>query len=142
MNYIHKQRLILIILIVGCVAAAAGLALYALQQNINLFFSPTQLANGAAPRNHEIRLGGLVKAGSVKHTPNSLKVRFVVTDNKSDILVEYNDVLPDLFREGQSVVVEGQFFTGNIFVADQVLAKHDEKYMPAAVKNILQKGKS
>lgn len=142
MNYIHKQRLVLVVLIITCVAIAAGLSLYALQQNINLFYSPTQIAAGQAPVDHNVRLGGIVKAGSVQHTPNSLQVRFVVTDKQQDIIVQYNDILPDLFREGQSVVVEGRLNADHVFIADQVLAKHDERYMPAAVKNILRQTKS
>ncbi len=142
MNHIHKQRAILIALIISCVAIAAGLALYALQQNINLFYSPSQIAAGQAPPAHEFRLGGLVQMHSVHHDNNSLRVTFGVTDNKNSVLVQYNGVLPDLFREGQSVVADGRLDSHNVFIADQVLAKHDERYMPAAVKTFLKQAKS
>lgn len=139
MNSLHKRRLTFILLILCAVAAAAGLALYALQQNINLFYSPTQIVTGVAPHDHEFRLGGLVKAGSIQHTPNNLRVTFVVTDNNKQVSVNYDGVLPDLFREGQAVVVEGKLNAQNIVIADQVLAKHDEKYMPKEVADILVK---
>jgi cytochrome c-type biogenesis protein CcmE len=139
MNTLHKRRLTFILLILCAVAAAAGLALYALQQNINLFFSPTQIAQGLAPANQEFRLGGIVANNSVHHTTNSLLVTFLVTDNNKQVRVNYNGVLPDLFREGQAVVVEGKLSAQHIMIADQVLAKHDEKYMPKEVKEMLRK---
>jgi cytochrome c-type biogenesis protein CcmE len=139
MNTHHKRRLTFVALIVGAVAAAASLALYALQQNIDLFFSPTQVVQGLAPTNQEFRLGGLVAKNSVRHTINSLQVIFLVTDNNKQVQVNYTGVLPDLFREGQAVVVEGKLNSQKIMFADQVLAKHDERYMPKQVKEILRK---
>lgn len=138
MNVLHKRRLTFVLLIIMAVTAAAVLSLYALQQNINLFYSPTQIVQGLAPVDHEFRLGGLVKKNSVRHVANSLQVTFLVTDNNKQIRVNYNGVLPDLFREGQSVVADGKLNSQGIFVADQVLAKHDEKYMPKEVKEILR----
>jgi len=138
LNPIHRRRLTLILIIIIAVAVATALALYALQQNINLFYSPSQVAAGQVPVNHAFRLGGIVQAGSVKHAPDSLQVVFTVTDNKKSVLVNYTGILPDLFREGQAVVVEGKLTTQGTLQADQVLAKHDEKYMPAAVKAMLK----
>lgn len=142
MNRIQKQRLTFIMIILFSVAMAVGLALYALQQNINLFYSPTQVAEGLAPHDHEFRLGGIVAKGSVTHMPHSLQVAFIVTDNQKNTMVAYNGILPDLFREGQTVIVEGKLNQQNILVADQVLAKHDEKYIPRDVAAILKKVKT
>jgi cytochrome c-type biogenesis protein CcmE len=136
MNRRHKQKLIWIIIIFLLVASAIGLVLYALKQNINLFYSPSQVAKGLAPVNRNFRLGGLVTVGSVHKDPESLRVNFSITDKLKSIPVEYTGVLPDLFKENQSVVVEGQLSSKGHFVANQVLAKHDEKYMPKEVKEI------
>lgn len=138
MNVIQKKRLIWIFLITCSVALAVALVLYALQQNINLFYSPSQIASGKAPINHEVRLGGLVQTGSVQRTPNSLRVSFVITDRVKQIRVNYIGILPDLFREGRSVVVAGKLNERGIMLADQVLAKHDEKYMPKEVAVMLR----
>lgn len=142
MNQIHKQRLIFISIIVGSIAIAVALALYALQQNINLFYSPSQVVGGEAPIHHPFRLGGLVQKGSIQRPKKDLDVSFIVTDNKNKILVNYHGVLPDLFREGQAVVLEGALNSKEIFEATQVLAKHDEKYMPPAVASLLEKVRS
>lgn len=141
MNRFHKQRLLFISLLVGCLAAATSLALYALQQNINLFYYPSQVVRGLAPANHKFRLGGIVEEKSLKRIPKSLKVSFLVTDNSHNIKVIYEGILPDLFREGQAVVVEGKLDSDGTLKASQVLAKHDEKYMPASVKNMLERAK-
>lgn len=119
------------------IAGATGLVLYALKQNINLFYNPSQVVQGLAPVKHHFRLGGLVAAGTLHKDPNSLKVNFDITDNKNHISVEYTGVLPDLFKENQSVVVEGQLSPKGYFRATQVLAKHDEKYMPKEVRDAL-----
>lgn len=139
MNRIQKQRLTFIVIILFSVAIAVGLALYALQQNIDLFYSPTQVAAGLAPHDHEFRLGGIVQTGSVVRTGHSLQVNFIVTDHQKNTLVSYTGILPDLFREGQTVIVEGKLNNQNILVASQVLAKHDEKYIPREVAAILNK---
>jgi cytochrome c-type biogenesis protein CcmE len=138
MNKAHKNKLVGIIIVFGLIAGAVGLVLYALKQNINLFYSPTQITQGLAPLHHRIRLGGLVEEGSLHKDPQSLKVTFQITDRTKMIPVEYTGVLPDLFREKQSVVVEGQLETSNHFIAEQVLAKHDEKYMPREVRDLLK----
>lgn len=130
MNPIRKQRLIFISCIVSCMTLAVSLALYALSQNINLFFTPTQIALGQAPKNHVFRLGGLVEKNSVHHLSENTEITFIVTDNKNKITVDYAGILPDLFREGKSVVVEGKLNSQGILMASQVLAKHDERYMP------------
>lgn len=141
MNRHHKQRVLFILIIIGSVMAATSLALYALQQNINLFYSPSQIVAGLAPVDHQIRLGGIVQRESLKHVANSLEVSFRVADQTHNIEVHYTGVLPDLFREGQSVVVEGKVNSQKILMADQVLAKHDERYMPAAVAAMFNKDK-
>lgn len=140
-NRHHKRKLLWIIIVLFLIATAIALVLYALKQNINLFFNPTQVVEGLAPLHHNFRLGGLVVKGSLHKDPESLKVIFSITDNAKSIPVEYTGILPDLFKEGQSVVVEGQLNTKGTFIATQVLAKHDEKYMPKAVREALEKNK-
>lgn len=134
----RRKRLILVSLLVTGVAAAAGLALTAFQQNLLYFFSPTQVAAGEAPSGYPFRLGGLVATDSVERESGSLHVRFQVTDGSRSVPVIYTGVLPDLFREGQGVVAHGQIDADGTFRADQVLAKHDEEYMPPEVKKALQ----
>ncbi|GHA98910.1 cytochrome c maturation protein CcmE [Modicisalibacter luteus] len=140
MNPKRKQRLYLILGLVALAAIAVGLTLYSLSSNINLFFSPAQIASGEAPVDRQIRAGGMVKAGSVKRDSESLDVSFMVTDYESDLEVRYSGILPDLFREGQGVVVVGELNGNGLLRADQVLAKHDENYMPPEVAEAL-KGK-
>lgn len=129
----RKKRLILASLIVGGVALAVGFMLMALRENINLFFSPTQVAAGEAPMGHVFRLGGLVETGSMKREDDGLTVHFVVTDTAEKIPVVYTGILPDLFREGQGVIALGELEGSGVFRADEVLAKHDENYMPPEV---------
>ncbi|MFZ5511239.1 MAG: cytochrome c maturation protein CcmE [Pseudomonadota bacterium] len=120
-------------LIVGGLAAlgiAAALVLNAFQSNLVFFFTPTQVAAGEAPRDRTFRIGGLVEAGSVKRAADGLTVQFVVTDTAKQIPVAYTGILPDLFREGKGVVAQGKLGTDGMFVASEVLAKHDENYMP------------
>ncbi len=118
-------------MIIG-VGVTVSLILFALNKNINLYYTPSQLSV-PLPSNH-LRVGGLVKNGSLKRQTNSLKMAFVITDYYKEVKVEYVGVLPALFRPGQGVVVEGQFGSNGIFNASQVLAKHDEKYMPPGIK--------
>lgn len=139
MNPIRKKRLIIIGAILLGVAATVGLGLTALQQNINLFYSPTQIVNGEAPQGARIRAGGLVKEGSLTRGDDSLTVGFVVTDGDADTTIEYRGILPDLFREGQGIVAMGRLNAENILIADEVLAKHDENYMPPEVSSALEK---
>ncbi len=141
MNSIRKRRLYLVLLIVFGVGIAASLILFALRQNINLFYTPTQVIQGEAPHNHVFRIGGLVEKGSVKRQRGSLEVSFVLTDLAHDVTVDYTGILPDLFREGQAIVAQGKLGNKGEFVADQVLAKHDSTYMPPEVKDALQKGR-
>ncbi len=123
----------MLIILLG-VTAAVSLTIYALGQNMNLYFTPAQIAAGQAPGNQVLRMGGMVKEGSFKRSPNSLKVQFTLTDFQYDVPVQYTGILPALFREGQGVVVQGKLIDHKVLVADQVLAKHDEKYMPPGLK--------
>jgi cytochrome c-type biogenesis protein CcmE len=118
-------------MVVG-VGMAVSLILYALNQNINVYYTPSQIK--AVRADQHLRLGGLVKKGSLQRDAGSLKMHFVITDYKKDVTVSYNGIVPALFREGQGVVVEGHFASGKVFTASQVLAKHDEKYMPPGIK--------
>ena len=134
----RRQRLVLVgLIVVGC-TIATGLALLALRENINLFFSPSQIVEGTAPSNTTIRLGGMVVAGSVQRGAN-LGVTFVLTDLAEQVTVTYEGILPDIFREGQGIVTQGKLDSTGRFVAQQVLAKHDETYMPPEVNDALRK---
>jgi cytochrome c-type biogenesis protein CcmE len=137
-NPIRKKRLFIILAILAGVGIAVALALSALQQNINLFYTPTQIANGEAPQDTRIRAGGMVAEGSVKRTGDSLDVEFVVTDFAKSVTIRYHGILPDLFREGQGIVALGKLDGQGVLVADEVLAKHDEKYMPPEVTKALK----
>lgn len=134
----RKQKLFMFLGLVSLAAIAVGLTLYALRANINLFFSPIQIAAGDAPFDRQIRAGGMVREGSVYRNPDSLDVEFVVTDYVEDVRVHYSGILPDLFREGQGVVVVGQLQQSGYIKADQVLARHDENYMPPEVADALE----
>lgn len=134
----RKQRLFALLGIVVLAAVAVGLTLFALRANINLFFSPVQIAQGQAPLERQIRAGGLVKAGSVARDPQSLDVAFTVTDYVEEVEVAYSGILPDLFREGQGVVVVGELQSDGRIRADKVLARHDENYMPPEVAQALE----
>jgi len=128
----RRGRLLMIVASLSLLALAAGMILYALQQNINLYFTPSQLKPEYV-RLHEFRLGGMVAKKSVKHGKD-LDIDFIVSDYKRGIPVHYRGVLPALFREGQGVVVEGHLTESGQFMAHRVLAKHDENYMPPNVK--------
>ena len=136
MNPARRQRLLLIALLLLLVGGAVGLALTALQQNINLFYSPTEVRAGVAPDDASFRLGGMVVEGSVKRGAG-VSVRFVLTDTANEVAVHYAGLLPDLFREGQGIVANGAM-QNDTFIATQVLAKHDETYMPPSVQNAVQ----
>jgi cytochrome c-type biogenesis protein CcmE len=118
---------------------AAALVLFALRDNLVFFYSPTDLATKAVAANQRIRIGGLVAKGSVVKTDNGHTTRFTVTDMKENVTVRYTGVLPDLFREGQGVVAEGTLQADGAFKATEVLAKHDENYMPPEVAEALKK---
>lgn len=138
MNPLRKKRLLIILAILAGVAIAVALALSALQQNINLFYTPTQIANGEAPQDTRIRAGGMVAKESLKRTGDSLDVEFVVTDFAKSVTIRYRGILPDLFREGQGIVALGKLNADGVLIADEVLAKHDENYMPPEVTKALK----
>lgn len=138
MNAVRKKRLYIVLAILVGVSAAVGLALSALQENINLFYTPTQIANGEAPKDTRIRAGGMVAEGSVKRSADSLNVEFVVTDFAKNVTIRYHGILPDLFREKQGIVALGKLNADGVLVADEVLAKHDENYMPPEVTKALK----
>ncbi|GGE58671.1 cytochrome c-type biogenesis protein CcmE [Streptosporangium jomthongense] len=139
MHPIRKKRLTIVLFLLAGLSVAVALTTYALRQNINLFYDPTQISAGEAPVDVRIRAGGMVKEGSVIRDPDSLKVEFLVTDYSASVPVEYVGILPDLFAEGQGIVAMGRLNTEGRFVADQVLAKHDENYMPPEVAGALEK---
>ena len=133
-----QRRLVLIGLSLGVLTLAAALVLSALRESIVFFHSPSDIAEKQVAPGSRIRLGGLVKPGSLVRGDNLL-IRFAVTDGKSDIAVSFQGIVPDLFREGQGVVAEGRMEAGGTFKADNVLAKHDENYMPREVADALKK---
>jgi cytochrome c-type biogenesis protein CcmE len=137
-NPLRKKRLLIILAILAGVGIAVSLALSALKENINLFYTPTQIAGGEAPRETRIRAGGMVVQGSLQRSPDSLDVTFAVTDFNKSVPITYRGILPDLFREGQGIVALGKLNADGVFVADEVLAKHDEKYMPPEVAKALK----
>ena len=126
----RHRKLALIALVVAALGVAAALVLNAFNSNLVFFFSPTQVANGEAPISRAFRIGGLVEAGSLKRQADGLTVNFVVTDTAKSIPVTYTGILPDLFKEGKGAVAQGKISADGIFVASEVLAKHDENYMP------------
>jgi cytochrome c-type biogenesis protein CcmE len=125
-------------IVVG-VGVAGALALQAFRQNVMFYFDPTQVLAGQVKAGQRFRLGGMVVQGSLQRAPGSLAVRFAVTDFRSTVPVTYANVLPDLFKEGAGVVAHGRLDGAGVFVADEVLAKHDEKYMPPEVARSLKK---
>lgn len=137
MHPIRRQRLFIVLLIVIGAGAAIGLATFALRENINLFYPPADFAEGKVPVGKKIRAGGMVVDGSVKRDSGSLRVDFVITDFKSTVPVVYTGILPDLFAEGQGVVANGVLDEHGVFQASEVLAKHDENYMPPEVQHAL-----
>ena len=139
MHPIRKKRLMIVLVLIAGISVAVGLITYALRQNINLFYDPSQIAAGEAPLDTRIRAGGMVEEGSVVRDPDSLRVQFRITDFSHSVPVEYTGILPDLFAEGQGVVAMGKLTGDGRFVADQVLAKHDENYMPPEVAEALEK---
>lgn len=136
----RRRRLLLVAGILAGVAIAGGLALQAFRNNVMFFFDPSQVTAGEVKVGQRFRLGGMVQKGSLQRTAGSLEVRFVVTDFQHEVRVRYAKVLPDLFKEGAGVVAHGRLDASGDFVADEVLAKHDEKYMPPEVTRSLKKG--
>jgi len=137
----RHQRLSLIVIGLAILGLATYLVLNALEGNLSYFFSPSQVHNGEAPKDHVFRLGGMVEKGSVKRAEGDLTINFVVTDNNKTMAVAYTGILPDLFEEGQGVIAQGKLNADNVFIADEVLAKHDENYMPPEVAAAMQAGK-
>jgi len=138
MNPTRKRRLTLVIVIAIAAALAISLGVYALQQNMNYLFTPSQVQSGQATQYKTFRLGGMVKAGSIQRSKDTLQVTFTVVDAGGAMPVEYTGILPDLFRDNQSVIATGHM-DGARFVATEVLAKHDETYMPKELKDAMAK---
>jgi cytochrome c-type biogenesis protein CcmE len=134
----RKRRLIALLLILAGVGVASTVAFYSLQENLLYFQSPSDLAMQPIPPGRQFRLGGLVKPGSVSREQDGLATRFVVTDGPKEVTVEYVGILPDLFREGQGVIARGSLDQAGLFAASEVLAKHDENYMPPEVAEALE----
>lgn len=141
MHPIRKQRLQIVIFIVIAASIATGLVVYALKDNLNLFFTPSQIKAGEAPIGIVIRAGGMVEAGSIARQVDELETQFVVTDFTHSIVVSYRGILPALFAEKEGVVVKGKLNKDGRFIASEVLAKHDENYMPPELKDVLPKEK-
>jgi cytochrome c-type biogenesis protein CcmE len=135
----RKRILLRLLFILSVIAVGFALVLYALRQNISLFYTPSEVVGGRAPKTQMIRLGGMVKQGSIIRASQGLDVRFQVTDFLHTVTVAYHGILPDLFRDGQGVVVEGHLTDNQQFQAMRVLAKHDANYMPPEVKAALAK---
>lgn len=133
----RQKRMTFVFVLIAGVGVAITLALQAFNENLLYFFSPSQVKSGEAPRDHSFRIGGLVVDGSVARDSGSLKINFDLTDTAETVSVQYEGILPDLFREGQGIVATGKM-QGNVFMADQVLAKHDENYMPPEVADSLK----
>ena len=138
MHPVRKQRLLLVLFVVVFSSAAIGLTAYALRGNINLFFPPAEVAAGMAPVGQPIRVGGMVVDGSIERSSDSLEVRFEVTDYQANVAVVYTGILPDLFDEGQGAVAAGRLDEQGVLQATEVLAKHDENYMPPEVAEALE----
>ena len=136
MHPVRKQRLILVVIGVVFSSIAIGLIVYAMRENINLFYPPSKIAKGEAPHNRNIRGGGCVKPGSVQRATDSLDIKFVLTDGIADVPVKFSGILPDLFAEGEAAVVNGKVDDQGVFNAEQVLAKHDETYTPPEVASM------
>jgi len=135
----RKKRLGLILLMVAGVAVGVGLALKSLDQNIMFFFTPSEVMSGKAPQNKLFRMGGMVVEGSVDRPGDGLTVKFDLTDNEQRVTVSYAGILPDLFREGQGIIANGKLNDSGEFVAEEVLAKHDENYMPPEIAEMMSK---
>lgn len=139
MNAVRKRKLMTLLFIMAVLSIVCALVLYALRQNISLFYTPTQVVKGDAPKMQGIRVGGMVEKGSILRDKTSLRVQFNITDYANTITVSYTGILPDLFREEQGIVVQGKIDAENRLQAAQVLAKHDANYMPPEVKAALAK---
>ncbi len=139
---LRQKRLVYILVALAAVGLAVGLVLNALKDNVSLYFTPTQVYNKEVPQERSFRIGGLVEAGSLKREGDGLTVHFVITDLKKSLPVVYKGILPDLFKEGKGVVAEGKMEADGVMHASEVLAKHDENYMPPEAADALKKAKS
>ena len=135
----RQKRFLFIAVGVAAVGLAVGLVLNALDKNVSLYFTPTQVSNGEAPQGRSFRIGGLVEEGSVKREADGLTVNFAITDTHKRIPVVYKGILPDLFKEGKGVVAQGKIEADGVMHADEVLAKHDENYMPPEAMDAIEK---
>ena len=140
MHSVRKRRLLVVVFIVVVSSIGIGLATYALRQNMNLFYTPSQVVAGTVPEDVRIRVGGMVVRDSVMRAAGSLGVSFRLTDGNGELLVHYTGILPDLFAEGQAAVAAGYLRSGPALEADQVLAKHDENYTPPEVVDAMKTG--
>ncbi|HEY9134963.1 MAG TPA: cytochrome c maturation protein CcmE [Pseudomonadales bacterium] len=138
MHPVRKQRLVIVLMIVTGASLAVALTAYALRQNINAFYTPTQIQSGEAAVGQRLRVGGLVVEGSVERAGEGLMVSFELSDNLSTVSVDYEGILPDLFREGQGILANGELVAPGRVKATEVLAKHDENYMSPEVKAALE----
>ena len=134
----RQKRLALIVGGLAVLGVASALVLSAFKENLVFFYSPSQVANNEAPQNKAFRIGGLVEEGSVKRQPDGVTVTFNVTDTAKVIPVAYKGILPDLFKEGKGVVAQGKLGPNGVFTAHEVLAKHDENYMPPEASHALE----
>lgn len=134
----RKQRLTVALLVTVLSSTAVGLVSYALRDNINLFYPPSEVAAGKAPVDRQIRVGGMVVAGSIERSTVDLTTKFTVTDYTAEVTISYTGILPDLFAEGEGVVAAGTLDTQGVLIATEVLAKHDENYMPPEVAAALE----
>lgn len=138
----RHQRLALIGASLAACGVAVALVLNAFNDNLVFFYTPSQVAEGSAPRQSVFRIGGLVEEGSVKRLADGLTVSFVITDKVRQVPVHYKGTLPDLFKEGKGAVAQGRLGEGALFLAQEVLAKHDENYMPAEAAHALEQGRA
>jgi len=130
-----NQRLVLVSAALAAILVAVLLAMWGLRNQASFFYTPADIVAGKAARGEAVRLGGMVEKGSIRHEPDGVTIRFVVTDGKAATPVVFRGIVPDLFKEGSGVVAEGRMHSG-IFIADTILAKHDERYMPPELGNL------
>lgn len=135
----RQKRFVFIVVALVALAVVVGLVLNALESNVNLYFTPTQVFNNEAPHGRSFRIGGFVEEGSIKRANDGLTVNFVITDTHKSLPVVYKGILPDLFKEGKGVVAQGRMEADGVMHAEEVLAKHDENYMPPEAKDALDK---
>ncbi len=141
MTALHRQRLYIVLFFILGICIAITLAIVALKDNVNHYFTPTQITNNQIPLNKKIRGGGIVVPGSIQRSTNSLNTKFIISDGVNSVQVNYEGILPDLFTENSASVVVGYVNTQGVFIAKEVLAKHDSYYMPKEVKQAMDKAK-